>query len=113
MFDGDRYFDVFVEYAKASPEDLLVRVQVINRGPLPATLTVLPTIWFRNTWSWGLDAPPADAQGNSMPGVSVVEFDHDYYGRRQLLCEGLLISCSPKMRPIRGVCMATRTVRGM
>ena len=89
VFDEDRYFDVFVEYAKASPEDLLVRVEVINRGPQPADLTVLPTIWFRNTWSWGLDVRrPRMRKGTPMPGVSVVEFDHDYYGRRQLLCEG-------------------------
>jgi hypothetical protein len=53
IFDGDRYFDVFVEYAKASPDDLLVAVTVANRGPEPAPLHVLPTLWFRNTWSWG------------------------------------------------------------
>src|SRR5262249_39130974 len=53
VFDEDRYFDVFVEYAKASPEDLLVRVRVHNRGPEAATLRVLPHLWFRNTWSWG------------------------------------------------------------
>ena len=89
IFDDDRYFDVFVEYAKASPEDLLVRIDVINRGSVPADLAVLPTIWFRNTWSWGLDVRrPRMRKGRSMPGVSVVEFDHDYYGRRQLLCEG-------------------------
>jgi hypothetical protein len=51
--DQDRNFDVFVEYAKASPEDLLVQITVRNRGPKPATLHVLPTLWFRNTWSWG------------------------------------------------------------
>ncbi len=53
IFDDDRYFDVFVEYAKAGPEDLLVRVSVHNRGPEPARLHLLPTLWFRNTWSWG------------------------------------------------------------
>src|SRR5213593_595440 len=52
VFDQDRYFDVFVEYAKASPEDLLIQITVENRGPEPATLHVLPTLWFRNTWSW-------------------------------------------------------------
>ena len=51
MFDADRYFDVFVEYAKAAPEDLLVRISVVNRGPEAAPLHVLPTLWFRNTWS--------------------------------------------------------------
>ena len=52
VFDGDRYFDVFVEYAKVSPEDVLIRITVTNRGPDPATLHVLPTLWFRNTWDW-------------------------------------------------------------
>jgi hypothetical protein len=53
VFDQDRYFDVFIEYAKASPEDLLIQITVHNRGPEPASLHVLPTLWFRNTWSWG------------------------------------------------------------
>ena len=52
VFDEDRYFDVFVEYAKADPEDLLIKISVANRGPATATLHVLPTLWFRNTWSW-------------------------------------------------------------
>jgi len=52
VFDDDRYFDVFVEYAKAGPEDILLRVTVHNRGPDEATLHVLPQLWFRNTWSW-------------------------------------------------------------
>jgi hypothetical protein len=53
IFAGDRYFDVAVEYAKASPDDLAIRITLANRGPEPAPLTVLPTLWFRNTWSWG------------------------------------------------------------
>jgi hypothetical protein len=53
VFDGGRYFDVFVEYAKSSPDDLLIRITTANRGPEAATLHVLPTLWFRNTWSWG------------------------------------------------------------
>jgi hypothetical protein len=59
IFDQDRYFDVFVEYAKASPEDVLIRITVHNRGPEDAPLHVLPTLWFRNTWSWddGSDRP--------------------------------------------------------
>ena len=52
-FDGDRYWDVTTEYAKASPDDLLVRITVANRGPEPARLHLLPTLWFRNTWAWG------------------------------------------------------------
>ena len=52
VFEGNRYFDVLVEYAKATPDDLLVQITVTNRGPAPATVRVLPTLWFRNTWSW-------------------------------------------------------------
>ena len=52
IFNTDRYFDVFVEYAKAAPEDILIRITVCNRGPEAAALQVLPTLWFRNTWSW-------------------------------------------------------------
>ncbi|MBX3407174.1 MAG: glucosidase [Phycisphaeraceae bacterium] len=55
--DGGRVFDVQVEYAKASPEDILVRITVHNRGPERATLHLLPTLWFRNTWSWSEDSP--------------------------------------------------------
>src|SRR5262252_2685176 len=58
VFDGDRYFDVLVEYAKATPEDILVQVSVVNRGPAPATLHLLPTLWFRHTWSSGREAKP-------------------------------------------------------
>ena len=58
VFDQDRYFDVFVEYAKASPEDLLIQITVHNRGPEPATLQLLPTLWFRNDWSWGEEVTP-------------------------------------------------------
>ncbi|MFN9622854.1 MAG: MGH1-like glycoside hydrolase domain-containing protein [Cyanobacteriota bacterium] len=53
IFDESRYFDVVVEYAKHSPEDILIRLRLINRGPRAAPLTVLPTLWFRNTWRWG------------------------------------------------------------
>jgi Glycosyl hydrolase family 63 C-terminal domain len=53
IFNGNRYFDVFAEYAKNSPDDILIRVTVVNRGPDAAKLHLLPTVWFRNTWSWG------------------------------------------------------------
>jgi hypothetical protein len=53
VFDESRYFDVFVEYAKATPDDVLIRITVANRGPEAATLHVLPQLWFRNTWAWG------------------------------------------------------------
>jgi len=53
VFDGDRYFDIFAEYAKASPNDILIRITAVNHGPEPARLDIVPTLWFRNTWSWG------------------------------------------------------------
>ena len=58
VFDGNRYFDVTVEYAKAGPEDILIQLTVENRGPAPAPLHLLPTLWFRNTWSFGDQAAP-------------------------------------------------------
>jgi len=58
IFDGDRYCDVFVEYAKAGPEDILMRISVHNRGPEAVTLHVWPQLWFRNTWSWDNSAKP-------------------------------------------------------
>jgi hypothetical protein len=88
VFDDNRYFDVVVEYAKESPEDILIRIQVTNHGPEPAELTVLPTLWFRNTWSWGLDARrPRMHEGEAAEGASLVELNHEYYGKRRLLCD--------------------------
>ena len=70
VFDDDRYFDVFVEYAKAGPEDMLVRITVHNRGPEAARLHVLPTLWFRNTWSWDARrAPKPSAARSRAPGA--------------------------------------------
>jgi hypothetical protein len=84
-FDDDRYFDVFVEYAKVGPEDLLVQVSVHNRGPETARLRVLPTLWFRNTWSWGDDSrKPALHQ--AAPGV--IQASHADLGEYWLCCDG-------------------------
>jgi hypothetical protein len=58
LFDDDRYFDVFVDYAKAGPEDIYIRIEVCNRGPAPAPIHVLPHLWFRNTWAWGPQPSP-------------------------------------------------------
>src|SRR5262249_36806486 len=88
-FDQDRYFDVFVEYAKASPEDLLVQITVTNRGPEPADLHVLPTVWFRNTWSWGGDAPrPELWQGAPGGRGGAIALSHVDLGERFLHYEG-------------------------
>ncbi|MCI0426897.1 MAG: glucosidase, partial [Nitrospiraceae bacterium] len=89
VFDENRYFDVIVEYAKATPEDLCIRIQVVNRGPEQTELTLLPTLWYRNTWSWGSDIRrPRFKQGEPMNHMSVIETQHEYYGLRRLLCEG-------------------------
>ena len=84
-FDDDRYFDVFLEYAKAAPEDILVRIAVHNRGPEAARLHVLPTLWFRNTWSWGDDEPRPSLRE---AGPGVVEASDSGLGRYVLSCEG-------------------------
>src|SRR5215813_7992136 len=57
VFNQDRYFDVFVEYGKAAPADILIQISACNRGPEAASLHVLPTLWFRNTWTWWPDPP--------------------------------------------------------
>ena len=77
IFDGDRYFDVFVEYAKGGPEDMLIRISAVNRGPEPAALHVLPTLWYRNTWSWrGGSSKPELVQIADWDGASVVRAQH-------------------------------------
>src|SRR5664280_788108 len=88
VFDDDRYFDVFVEYAKASPEDVLVQVTVHNRGPQEASLHLLPTLWFRHTWSWaGASAPPRLQRVPGGPGMAVIAAEHEALGRRFLYCD--------------------------
>jgi len=85
VFDDDRYFDVFVEYAKAAPEDLLVQITVHNRGPETARLRVLPTLWYRNTWSSGEDSrKPSLSQ--TAPGI--IEASHADLGHYWLCCDG-------------------------
>jgi hypothetical protein len=88
VFDEDRYFDVFVEYAKATPEDILIRITVANRGPEAAHLDLLPTIWFRNTWSWGNNPQkPGMKRIEDAKNASVVQLCHKYYGHRWLFCQ--------------------------
>jgi hypothetical protein len=89
VFDRDRYFDIFVEYAKASPEDMLIRITVHNRGPEPATLQLLPTLWFRNDWSWGEDvARPALHQLSQDKTGGIVALSHRDLGERFFFAEG-------------------------
>jgi Glycosyl hydrolase family 63 C-terminal domain len=90
IFDAQRYFDVFVEYAKAGPEDILVRIEVANRGPERAELDVLPTLWFRNTWSWnGNRGRPSIRTVRPSPrGGAAVVAQHGQEGSLFLGCEG-------------------------
>src|SRR5246500_3940808 len=89
VFNDDRYFDVFVEYAKQSPEDILIQISVINRGPEPAAVHVLPALWFRNTWTWWPDTPkPSLKQVSGQKGSQVVAASHAALGERYLYCEG-------------------------
>jgi mannosylglycerate hydrolase MGH1-like protein len=89
VFDDDRYFDVFVEYGKQTPEDVLIQFSVINRGPDPATLDVLPSLWFRNTWTWWPGtARPSLKQVPVKKGVQAITASHAKMGERYLYCEG-------------------------
>ncbi len=85
IFDQDRYFDIFAEYAKADVDDLLIRVTIINRGPDTAVLHYLPTVWFRNTWAWGYGiAKPELKQGDN----SSIDIAEDSLGNFKLWFEG-------------------------
>jgi Mannosylglycerate hydrolase MGH1-like glycoside hydrolase domain/Glycosyl hydrolase family 63 C-terminal domain len=78
-----------VEYAKDSPDDILIRIEAINRGPEAAELRLLPTLWFRNTWSWNPGSErPWLRRGEPIEGIIPVELYHPYYGKRWLYCEG-------------------------
>jgi hypothetical protein len=86
IFNDDRYFDVFVEYAKADVEDLLIKISAVNRGPEAAQINLLPTVWFRNTWSWN------NQNGKTRPSLrqdgAAIELNHSELGQRWLYCDG-------------------------
>ncbi len=96
VFNDDRYFDIFVEYAKAGPEDILVRITAANRGPEAAELHLLPTLWFRNDWSSWIDESsraaekPTLKQIEAAAGTSAVAATHPLLGEFILRCEGEL-----------------------
>ena len=83
IFDDDRYFDVFVEYAKADPEDMLVKISVHNRGPETGQIHVLPTLWYRNTWSWEEDQPKPLVE---QVGANGIKASHPSFGGYVLQC---------------------------
>ncbi|MEB3357756.1 MAG: glucosidase [Synechococcales bacterium] len=89
VFQENRYYDVFVEYAKASGDHLLMQISVVNRGPETQTLHVLPTLWFRNTWAWGRDdRQPLMKLAQTDAHYTVIEAQHPMLGDRWLYCEG-------------------------
>ncbi len=89
VFDEDRYFDIFVEYAKESPDDILIQISIHNRGPEAAELHVLPTLWYRNQWSWhGHLARPSLQQVAGVSAGSVVKAVDADLGTRHLYCDG-------------------------
>lgn len=85
VFENNRYFDVVAEYAKASPEDICIRISVTNRGAETAPLDLLPTLWFRNNWSWTGSAKNAQV---SKVADGVIKANNQKYGDRWLFCEG-------------------------
>ncbi len=115
VFNGGRYFDVFVEYAKKSPTDILIQISVVNRGPEPAVVHVIPTIWFRNFWSWWPDLPKPSLRKSSVDeGVGVAASDHEI-GEYVLHCENspplLFTENETNNERVFGVPNATRYVK--
>ncbi len=89
IFDDDRYFDVFVEYAKDGADDVLVKITAANRGPEAATLHVLPTLWYRNTWSWShVGRRPRLRERSGSADFATVEVEHSSMGKRWLHAAG-------------------------
>ena len=89
VFSENRYFDVFVEYAKVTFEDIVVRITAWNRGPQAARLHLLPTLWFRNRWDWGDQfSTPQVAQVQGIEGARIFELTEFHYGQRWLAIEG-------------------------
>jgi hypothetical protein len=89
VFNNDRYFDVFVEYAKATPEDTVIKITVCNRGPQEATLHVLPTLWFRNRWTWHEGAQkPRLRRIAAYKGAEAIQASHAELGEHLLHCQG-------------------------
>ena len=88
VFDENRYWDVFVEYAKESPEEILVKITLCNRGPDTATVDLLPTLWFRNGWSWGWSSPRGTLKaGPPGDGISTIEIAHPELEVKTLYCD--------------------------
>src|SRR5262245_7716508 len=111
IFDDNRYFDILVEYAKESPEDILIRITAHNRGPAAARLHVLPTLWFRNTWSWGKAGTKPILSGAG----GTIHASHPELGDYTLACEGapelLFTENESNAHRLWGECNATPWVK--
>ena len=115
IFDDDRYFDVFVEYAKVAPEDILIRISVCNRGPEHAPIHVLPTLWFRNTWSWPGGGPKPVLRSVKPTKHRMIHAHHNdpsswkLWATTTSTARGASRCCLPRTRPTRPGCLARRT----
>src|SRR5262249_6802917 len=88
VFEGDRYFDVRVEYAKGAPDDLLIRLTIANRAPVGARLHLLPTVWFRNTWDWGRHGEGQGRRGRiAQVGPCSMRIEHPTLGEFRLVAD--------------------------
>jgi hypothetical protein len=103
VFEQDRYFDVFVEYAKGDVEDILMKITVANRGPETARLRLLPTIWFRNTWGGGSVRPHL----RQVPGA--IELDHPGLANAGSIMTARRNCSSPKTKPMSNACSDWKT----
>lgn len=106
VFEENRYFDVLIEYAKHTPEDILIQVSVTNRGPDAKTLHLLPTLWFRNTWSWDTvgklsltTVKPGLKLRQSNPAGTIIEASHPDLTKRWLYCQGVDGNDNPSDTP--------------
>ncbi len=90
IFDDNKYFDVFVEYAKAETDDICIKITAHNRSNEAAPLHILPTIWFRNTWAWDdtIEKPTMREVKSNLENISAIELKEELRGTWQLLCEG-------------------------
>jgi hypothetical protein len=110
VFDDDRYWIVEVDYAKSDPRDLLMAIRVTNAGPEADTLHVLPTVWYRNTWAWGREAPRPELRAD---GRARVVTEHPFLGALELLADGTpeLVFCDNETNAERLFGSASVTAR--
>jgi len=117
VFDGNRCFDVFVEYAKESPEDILIQISIHKRGPEPAELHLLPTLWFRNDWaSWIAESnraaeKPDLRQIEAAAGTSAVAATHSLLGEFVLPAKARRRCSSPRTRRTTSGCSSDKRTR--